>query len=113
MFAHLVRTRRVRQFEPVRQTLQRHVLRNHIMRDKKVLPRLSPVLGCVLARVFTPRNGNVALGKDLRIVDLVFGFRLHHVNRVVRLGNEVRLILGNQGFPASDAAGAARSIDQR
>lgn len=40
-----------------------------------------------------PLDSDITLREDVRISHLVRGLRLQHVNSVIRLGDEIRLIL--------------------
>ena len=76
------------------QTNQRHILRDRIMRDQGVTPRLAAVAGCVSRSMLAPFYGSFLLGLDFPGVHFAASFRFQHVDRVRGFCDEVGLILG-------------------
>ena len=75
-----------------RQQIERHILGDHVMGNKHILPRLATVASGMVAGVPTPGDGSVLLGQDIGIVQRVLGLRLQHVDHRVRLADEVWLV---------------------
>ena len=75
------------------QLRKRHVLRNHIVRDESIGPRLTVVARRILARLMAPSDGNVAFGDDYWIGHLIFRLGFEHVDAADAFSHEVRLVL--------------------
>src|SRR5215208_2437619 len=76
------------------QPFQRHVLRDHMVRNKEILPRLAVVGGTVVTCTLTPKHCCITFREHFGICHFVTSFGLKHVNRVFCFSNEVRLVLG-------------------
>jgi len=82
---------------PAREPFESYVLRDHVVGDQEILPRLAFVILRVVTCLLAPLNGQVFFGDNFGIGHLVFRLRLQHVNCVVRFGHEVRLVFGVVG----------------
>jgi hypothetical protein len=81
------------------QTIERHILRNDIVRNQDIRPRLPAIALGVVAGVLTPTYSGITLRKNLAIHHLIGRLRLKHENSVFCLRYEIRLILGIIGLP--------------
>ena len=75
-----------------RQSLQRHVLRNYVVGDERILPSFAAASGRVIAGLFAPRYRHIAFSEHSRVFHFVLRLGFEHVNAISRFGNEVGLV---------------------
>lgn len=82
------------------QSSKSHVLRNRIMRNQQIVPRLAFVLASMIGSVVAPFDRSLLLGVYLDVIEIAARFHFKQRDALHRLRYKVRLIFQVLAMPA-------------